>query len=210
MLTVKHFPKHLLIHWFALVLTRPHSRLQNLLWEFGHRTLLPSEQWGRIFPENACCSGMKTGWGTCKDQDVCYFMIFFVTLVVFVCFLLWAWFLCLSQVSDFVCFFVLFFSLWQKVSAGSLLPLQLSVSLLTKRMSLFVYHQVGCFRCLTFYPAARYCWEWLLALSLTVYCALCAILPQVAFRKWQGRYKSNSLLLSGGVRWKEKQVVRKE
>lgn len=29
LLTVEHFPKHLFIHWFALVLTRLHSRLET-------------------------------------------------------------------------------------------------------------------------------------------------------------------------------------
>lgn len=61
--------------------------------------------------------------------------------------------LCWSQLSEMCCGF----SLVDNVPAGNLLPLQLSVSGPTIRMSLFVYRQVNLFRCLTLYPAALNC-----------------------------------------------------
>ena len=116
--------------------------------------------------------------------------------------------LCRSQLSEMCCGF----SLVDNVPAGNLLPLQLSVSGPTIRMSLFVYRQVNLFRCLTLYPAALNCWDWH-SLSLSIVHS--AILPRALVGKRQGRYKPNKLLLSGGGRKtlrerKEQRKKRKE
>lgn len=82
------------------------------------------------------------------------------------------------------------------VPAGNLLPLQLSVSGLTMRMSLFVYHQEKPLKM----SHTLFCCSQLLRLApgTLVCCALPAILPRAVVGKWQGRYKPNKLLLSGG------------
>lgn len=185
------------MHRFTLVLTRLHGRLEtyckssvtkgcrqlNNLWEISLRMFLTQGQ-----------SVIEPAVEICKDLGVRYFTFAsFFSCLIDCC----AWASWLRR--------VVVFCLWC-VPAGNLLPLQLSVSGLTMRMSLFVYHQVNLFRCLTLLSTAETgSWH-----SLSVYCARSAILPEALVGKRQGRYKPNKLLLSGGERKKNTERKKKE
>lgn len=106
--------------------------------------------------------------------------------------------LCLSQLTEMFCVF-----LSLMLSCGE--PPYSCQSRGWQWVPLFVYRQVNLFRCLTLHPA-----ESLAHGTLSLYCALSAILPPAVVGKRQARYKPNKLLLSGGGRKTLRERIRKQ